>query len=187
MNTLNHQFQKMEITINHPSSDGNKRTKRIVDVLDVVLDYGHELNGAVVPAIRIDSQKTRPYYISGMSLDLLEVLYIRLNISLHNNTDFVVDLDYFDPDTPNSVNPLTVEKYLEMIRWERFARTEAFAMFSWNEINCMTKKNFYPIRNQVKQNPSVLLHCWKYRLPTTQANVSKSQYFTALLCRRIVL
>jgi hypothetical protein len=102
----------MEITVNHPSSDGTKRTKRIVDVLDVVLDYGHELNGAVVPAIRIDSEKTRPYYISGIDLGTLEILHAQLQISLRINKNFIVDLDYFDPATTNPINPITIEDYL---------------------------------------------------------------------------
>jgi len=177
----------MEITINHPSSDGNKRTKRIVDVLGVVLDYGHELNGAVVPAIRIDSQASRPYYVSGLPVDSLDVLHIKLDIALRENKNFIVDLDCFDPDTSNSVNPITVEQYLEKIRWERFARTEAFAMFSWEEIKSMTHKRLHPIQNFARKNSSILIDCWMYRLPTTQANVSKKQYFTALLSRRILL
>jgi hypothetical protein len=177
----------MEITIHHPSSSGEKRIKRIVGVTDAMLDYGHEINETIVPAIRIESTEARPYYVSGIELTALETLfiYIKANISLNKNT--VIPLDVFDPDTNKEVKPMSISQYLNAIKWQRFSRTEAFAIFCTEDIRSMTHGKFNPVKRAARERKETIIELWRHRLPTTQADVSKKEYFTALLSEHIVL
>lgn len=171
----------MDIEIISPSSSGEKRTKLIRDVHAATMDYGHELNGQVVPAVRIDSGTVRPYYVSQAKLEVLEAITLEINKSLFNQRNLVIGLDTFDPDTTNPVKSISVKDFLERISWQRFARTEAFAVFTVEEVKCMVKGDYRPVKYFAKHRGTYLIDHWRHRLPTTQANVSKKQFFHALL------
>ena len=171
----------MDVEIISPSSSGDKRSKVIRDVHAATMDYGHELNGQVVPAVRIDSNTIRPYYVSQAKLEVLEAITLEINKNLFNQNNLVIGLDTFDPDTTNPVKPISVKDFLERISWQRFARTEAFAVFAVEEIKCIVKGDYGPVKYFAKHRGEYLIEHWRHRLPTTQASVSKKQFFHALL------
>lgn len=171
----------MDVEIISPSSSGDKRSKVIRDVHAATMDYGHELNEQVVPAVRIDSGTVRPYYVSQAKLEVLEAITLEINKNLFNQNNLVIGLDTFDPDTTNLVKLISVKDFLERISWQRFARTEAFAVFAVEEIKCIVKGDYGPVKYFAKHRGEYLIEHWRHRLPTTQANVSKKQFFHALL------
>ena len=171
----------MDVEIIFPSSSGDKRTKLILDVHAATMDYGHELNGQVVPAVRIDSHTVRPFYISQVKLEILEVITVQINKAKFENRNLTIGLDTLDPDTDTPVKGLTVKDYLERISWQRFARTEAFAVFSLEEVKRLVKGDYGPVKYFCKHRGPYLIEHWRHRLPTTQASVSKKQFFHALL------
>lgn len=171
----------MDVEIISPSSSGDKRSKVIRDVHAATMDYGHELNEQVVPAVRIDSGTVRPYYVSQAKLEVLEAITLEINKNLFNQNNLVIGLDTFDPDTTNLVKPISVKDFLERISWQRFARTEAFAVFAVEEIKCMVKGDYGSVKYFAKHRGEYLIEHWRHRLPTTQANISKKQFFHALL------
>lgn len=171
----------MDVEIISPSSSGDKRSKVIRDVHAATMDYGHELNEQVVPAVRIDSGTVRPYYVSQAKLEVLEAITLEINKNLFNQNNLVIGLDTFDPDTTNLVKPISVKDFLERISWQRFARTEAFAVFAVEEIKCMVKGDYGSVKYFAKHRGEYLIEHWRHRLPTTQASVSKKQFFHALL------
>lgn len=171
----------MDVEIISPSSSGDKRSKVIRDVHAATMDYGHELNEQVVPAVRIDSGTVRPYYVSQAKLEVLEAITLEINKNLFNQNNLVIGLDTFDPDTTNLVKPISVKDFLERISWQRFARTEAFAVFAVEEIKCIVKGDYGPVKYFAKHRGEYLIEHWRHRLPTTQANISKKQFFHALL------
>jgi hypothetical protein len=166
----------MDVEIISPSSSGDKRSKVIRDVHAATMDYGHELNEQVVPAVRIDSGTVRPYYVSQAKLEVLEAITLEINKNLFNQNNLVIGLDTFDP-----VKPISVKDFLERISWQRFARTEAFAVFAVEEIKCIVKGDYGPVKYFAKHRGEYLIEHWRHRLPTTQANISKKQFFHALL------
>lgn len=171
----------MDVEIISPSSSGDKRSKVIRDVHAATMDYGHELNEQVVPAVRIDSGTVRPYYVSQAKLEVLEAITLEINKNLFNQNNLVIGLDTFDPDTTNLVKLISVKDFLERISWQRFARTEAFAVFAVEEIKCIVKGDYGPVKYFAKHRGEYLIEHWRHRLPTTQANISKKQFFHALL------
>lgn len=171
----------MDVEIILPSSSGDKKTKIIRDVHAATMDYGHELNGQVVPAVRIDSGTVRPYYVSQAKLEVLEAITLEINKGLFDHKSLVIGLDKFDPDTNNVAKLITVKDFLERISWQRFARTEAFAVFAVEEVKCMVKGDYGPVKYFAKHRGHYLIEHWRHRLPTTQASVSKKQFFHALL------
>lgn len=175
----------MDVEIISPSSSGDKRSKVIRDVHAATMDYGHELNGQVVPAVRIDSGTMRPYYVSQAKLEILEAIALDINKALFEHRSLIIGLDKFDPDTANPVKPISVKDFLERISWQRFARTEAFAVFTVEEIKCVVKGDYRPVKYFAKHRGTYLVDHWRHRLPTTQANVSKKQFFHALLSAHI--
>jgi hypothetical protein len=59
-------------------------------------------------------------------------------------------------------------------------------MLSADQMKAMSQKTFRPSKTTQEDIPTHN-ECWVYRLPTTQANVSKKQYFTALVRGSVIL
>jgi hypothetical protein len=172
----------MQITIEHISSDGYRRNKYLKHVTSVYLDWGHELNGQVVPALRLDSKEEHPYFLT--QVYDVEKLYEETQNFLQQNyvkSSLLIPMDVFDPVLPehNQSTSYNLKSYLRQLPFHKFARTESFAVFSIREIELLTKGNLQPIYNR---NPGKLASLWRATLPIPESElISKQKFFHEIL------
>jgi len=171
----------MQVTIEHISSDGYLRNKYLKDVTDVYLDWGHELNGQVVPALRLDRKEEHPYFLTNVYG--VEKLYQETKIFLlqhYTKANLLIPMDVFDPVLPqhNRSTTYNLKEYLKQLPFHKFARTESFSVFSTREIELISKGNLQPIWNR---NSNKLAALWRATLPIPEPNISKKKFFHEIL------
>ncbi len=172
-------MKKTKVVIHHVSNNGFKHIK-VVEALNVSLDWGHQLDGVVIPAIRLDTNAA-PYFLTGVH-NMKEVSH-NLKEALSNEMfcDILVPIDVFDPILDGHYKDVSqpLRKYVvEMVNV--FGRTHAFANFSTHDLNLLCKGNMKPI---FWKNQERLVELWRATLPLpkNQKNISKKTFFTKII------